>query len=197
MKISNKFFGSVLLIAGTSIGAGMLGMPAVTSFSGFLPSFLVFLFVWIYMLITAFLFLDVNLSFEGNINFITMAEKTLGFWGKAVTWIFYLLLLYSLTAAYMAGSAPLFAESLKYLTGFDLINWIKPLPLLVFFGVFIYLGPKPTDYINRILMAGLVFSYLFIAIFLPSHTELSLLKHFDFPAISIAITLIFTSFGFC
>ncbi|MFA6119427.1 MAG: aromatic amino acid transport family protein [Parachlamydiales bacterium] len=196
MKIANKFFGSILLISGTTIGAGMLGLPVLTSFSGFFPSIIVFVVFWIYTLTTAFLLLEANLTFEGNVNLITMSEKTLGFLGKSFTWVFYLLLLYSLSAAYMAGSAPLFAEAIKFLTGYELQSWARPLPLLVFFGVFVYLGAKPADYVNRMLMTGLVVSYLVLAFFLPKNVDFNLLKHFDFPAIAIAFPIVLTSFGY-
>jgi tyrosine-specific transport protein len=193
---TNKFLGSVLLISGTSIGAGMLGLPVMTGFAGFFPTLILLFFFWFYMLVTAFLYLEVNLAFPGNVNLITMAAKTLGIWGKVVAWLVYLLLLYSLTAAYMAGSSPLFSDAIKYFTGYNLPSWAGPLPLLIIFGVFVYLGAKSADYINRALMLGLVIAYFILAIFLPSQTELQLLKHVNMKAVLVGIPLIITSFGF-
>ena len=128
---TNKFLGSVLLIAGTTVGAGMLALPVMTGFGGFFPSVLVLVLLWIFMLVTAFLFLEVNISFKGATNLITMAEKTLGTWGKVVSWIAYLLLLYSLTAAYIAGSASFFTRAVQTSTGYLLPYWVSPLPFLV------------------------------------------------------------------
>jgi len=196
MLKTNKFLGSILLISGTSIGAGMLGLPVMTGFGGFFPTFILLTFFWIYMLATAFLYLEVNLSIKGNINLVTMAEHTLGFFGKAVAWVVYLLLLYSLTAAYLAGSQPLFAAAIKYFTNYTLPTWSGPLPLLMIFGVFIFLGSRPTDYINRILMTGLVVTYFLLAFFLPQHTSFNLLKHIDLKPMLISIPLIITSYGF-
>nr|NGX30096.1 Tyrosine-specific transport protein [Candidatus Anoxychlamydiales bacterium] len=65
---TNKFLGSILLISGTTIGAGMLGLPVTTGFAGFFPTLFVLLFFWGYMLITAFLYLEANLSVKGNVN---------------------------------------------------------------------------------------------------------------------------------
>ncbi|HEU64885.1 MAG TPA: tyrosine transporter [Chlamydiae bacterium] len=193
---TNKFLGSILLISGTTIGAGMLGLPVTTGFAGFFPTLFVLLFFWGYMLITAFLYLEANLSVKGNVNLITMAEHTLGFWGKAVAWVFYLLLLYSLTAAYMAGSAPLFTEAIKYFTGYTLPVWAGPLPLVVIFGIFVYLGSASSDYINRILMFGLIAAYLVLAILLPSHTDFDLIKHVDSKALVFSFPILLTSYGF-
>lgn len=196
MLRTSKFFGSILLISGTAIGAGMLGLPVMTGFAGFFPTLIILFFLWLYMLLTAFLYLDANLAIPGNVNLITMASKTLGTWGKAISWVVYLLLLYSLTAAYMAGSAPLFSEAVKYITGYTMPHSMAPLPLLIIFGIFIYLGAKASDYINRLLMLGLVLSYLLLIFFLPPHTHLDLLKHIDSKAMMIGFPLIITSYGF-
>nr|NGX29103.1 Tyrosine-specific transport protein [Candidatus Anoxychlamydiales bacterium] len=67
MVKSNKFLGSVLLISGTTIGAGMLGLPVMTGFAGFFPTLALLFFFWLYMLVTAFLYLEANLALKGNV----------------------------------------------------------------------------------------------------------------------------------
>lgn len=196
MVKSNKFLGSVLLISGTTIGAGMLGLPVMTGFAGFFPTLALLFFFWLYMLVTAFLYLEANLALKGNVNLVTMAEHSLGVWGKTIAWVFYLLLLYSLTAAYMAGSAPLFTEAIRYFTGYTIPAWVGPLPLVAIFGIFIYLGSGPADYINRILMFGLIAAYFILAILLPSHTDFNLIKHIDSKAMLVSFPLLLTSYGF-
>lgn len=193
---TNKFLGSILLVSGTAIGAGMLALPVMTGFAGFFPTLFFLVFFWIYMLITAFLYLEVNLAFPGNINLISMASNTLGTWGKAVAWVVYLLLLYSLTAAYLAGSAPLLIDGIKMLTGHSIPHWVAPLPLLLVFGFVTYLGAKPADYINRFLIVGLITAYVILVFFLPPHIDLNLIKHIDVKAVSVGIPLIITSYGF-
>lgn len=193
---TNRFVGGILLVSGTSIGAGMLALPVISSFGGFLPSFALLAICWLFLFTTSLLLLDVNLAFPGEVNLITMAGKSLGVVGKAVTWVTYLLLLYSLTAAYIAGSGPFFLEALHYLTGFTAPTWFGPFPLLLLFGSFVYLGTSSVDWVNRLLMFGLIFSYLVILAFLPSHIEPALLKHVDTTAMWIAIPLLITSYGF-
>ena len=126
---TNKLLGSVLLISGTTIGAGMLALPVMTGFGGFIPSLFTLFFMWLFMLATALFFLEVNISMPGETNFITMAEKTLGTWGKVVSWVCYLFLMYSLTAAYIAGSSMFFSKAIFFITGKIVSNWIAPLPL--------------------------------------------------------------------
>ena len=42
MKKEGSVFGGMLLIAGSCIGSGMLGIPIVTGVAGFFPSLLMF-----------------------------------------------------------------------------------------------------------------------------------------------------------
>ena len=172
----NHYIGGVLLVAGTTIGAGMLALPVMSSFVGFFPSIMIFLLCWGVMLATAFFFLDVNLAVKGEPNLISMAHQTLGGWGKGVSWAFYLLLLYSLTAAYIAASAPLFSSAFFYITGKMLPQWVAPFCLPLIFGFFVYLGTLGVDLINRLLMVGLCVAYVLLVGFLPEYIEVDLAK---------------------
>jgi len=125
-----------------------------------------------------------------------MAGRTLGTSGKALTWITYLLLLYALTAAYIAGSAPLFIQALNYFTGLSFPTWLGPFPLLILFGLFVYLGTRAVDLVNRLLMVGLIFTYVLLIAFLPPHIQPSLLQHIDTRAMWIAVPVLITSYGF-
>lgn len=196
MVKANRLLGGILLVAGTSIGAGMLALPVVTSFAGFLPSLFSLVLCWLFMFITAHLMLKVNLACPGDANMITMAGRTLGAPGKIACWVVYLLLLYSLTAAYIAGCAPLFLHGMKAIFGEGVPSWSGPLPLLTLFGFFVYFGIKTVDYVNRLLMIGLTLSYVALIVFLPSQVHVNLLSHVDFSASWLAIPVIFTSFGF-
>jgi tyrosine-specific transport protein len=192
----SRFIGGILLVAGTTIGAGMLALPIITAFMGFYPSLILFFLCWLLMMATAFFFLDVNLSFEGEVNLITMAGKTLGRTGKVLSWVFYLLLLYALLAAYIAASTPLFATAIKKVTGFEIPTWAAPFSLPVLFGSFLYLGTLGIDYLNRLLMLGLILSYFLLVGFVPSYLQPDLLKHVNWKGAAIAIPVIITSFGF-
>lgn len=195
MKI-NHYIGGILLVAGTTIGAGMLALPVLTSFVGFFPSICIFLLCWLVMLATSFFFLDVNLAVEGEPNLISMAHKTLGGWGKGLSWIVYLLLLYSLTAAYISASAPLFTSAVKAMTGYTLPDWLSPFSLPIIFGFFVYLGTLGVDMINRLLMIGLCVSYLILVGFLPEHIEGTLLTHIDWTPTLVTFPVVITSFGY-
>lgn len=196
MNQFHRLLGGILMVSGTTIGAGMLALPIVTGFAGFWPSITLFVLYWIYMTFTALLMLEVNLWMDAHTNLITMATKTLGKGGKIVSWIVYLFLLYTLTTAYLAGGGPIFIEAFEAITGWHLPGWITPFPLLLIFGFFVYQGARSVDYVNRVLMIGLAVSYLLMVSFLTPHVEASLLKHTDWSLAWIAVSIVSTSFGF-
>jgi tyrosine-specific transport protein len=196
MKKPNHFLGAVLLISGTTIGAGMLAVPVTMGFMGFIPSILLFMISWALMLITGFFFVDVNCAYKEDTNLISMAGKTLGVLGKAVCWTFYLLLLYALVAAYISGSAPLFIAGAKALFGITLSANMAYYCLPLIFGSFLYFGIQGIDLVNRVLMIGLLVSYLLIVCYVPSHIDFALLKHCDMKLGVIAVPVVMTSFGY-
>ena len=195
MKIGH-FSGAVLLIAGTTIGAGMLALPVTTAFIGFVPSLLIFMITWGVMLASAFFFLDVNLVTKGEPNLISMIHKTLGPWGKAIGWVTYLLLLYSLTAAYIAASSSLLLSALSSFLPFSIPSWVAPFILPSVFGAFIYLGTLGVDIVNRFLMIGKGLAIFLLISFLPSQIEGSFLLRADFKPLVMTVPVIVTSFGY-
>ena len=197
MVFSSRLFGGILLVSGTSIGAGMLALPVITSFGGFFPSLFLLGICWFFLFLTSLLLLDVNLFYAPEeINLVTMSSRFFGLPGKAVTWVCYLLLLYSLTAAYIAGSTPIFLKALAFFVGESPPEWVGLTPLLLVFGFFVYLGTKVVDWVNRLLMIGLALSYFLILAFLPSHMNTHLLMHVNTKAMWIAVPVLITSYGF-
>lgn len=196
MKQYSHLIGGILLVSGTTIGAGMLALPVVTGMAGFLPTFALLIFYWIYMTFTAFLLLEVNLWMQPQTNLISMARHTLGRWGEIVSWAAYLFLLYSLTTAYIAGSGPIVRDIASATTGVLVPEWMGSIPLLLMFGFFVYKGTKSVDYVNRLLMAGLAVAYIVLLVLLIPYVKSSFLVHADWSYITTGISVIATSFGF-
>jgi tyrosine-specific transport protein len=196
MKKQNKLLGGILLVAGTTIGAGMLALPISTGMAGIFPSLLVFIAYWIYMTFTAFLMLEVNLWMESGNNLNSMAKYTLGKIGQVASWTLYLFLLYSLLTAYIAGGGPIVLDAIKSTAGIILPAWAGWLPLLVVFGFFVYKGTRSVDYANRLLMIGLVITYCLMVIFLTPHLDQNLLDYANWKYVLMGISVVATSFGF-
>ena len=99
MSYKGSVFGGSLLVAGTSIGGGMLALPVLTGLAGFMPSIVIYLLCWLFMASTGLLFLEISqwMRGEGNkeeSNIVSMAEKILGKSGKGFAWMVYLFLFY-------------------------------------------------------------------------------------------------------
>lgn len=193
---ANRIMGGVLLVAGTTIGGGMLAVPVMTSFMGFGLSLALFLVCWLFMLASAFFFIDVNCAYQDETNMITMASRTLGIFGKTVSWLFYMLLLYVLVAAYIAASGPIFLEGIFALTGWNMPPAFSYFCLPLLFGSFVYFGTKGVDVVNRLLMLGLILSYLVLIVFVPQHVDLERLANFNPYAMGVGIPVLITSFGY-
>lgn len=196
MLHTNKFLGALLLIAGTSIGAGILALPASTAPYGFLPAALLFFTCWAVMIYSALLIMEITHWTKPDSNLITMASETLGSWGKAFAWISYLLLLYCLMAAYLGGMNSLITITAETFLHQHIYPWAGSITLIVIFGIIIYLGPRPIDYINRLLVIGLVLSYGAIVFLATPHIKTTNLSHIHFPNLWMALPIIITAFGF-
>lgn len=191
-----SLLGGILLVAGCCIGAGMLGLPVLSATAGFQPSVLVFFICWLFMVATGLLLLEVNLWFGKEINIVTMAEKTLGRFGKIVSWSVFLFLFYSLMVAYIAASGSLVTDFIDQITGTKFHAGVGSLMFCLLFGSLIYLGTGAVDWFNRVLMIGLVLSYIVLVWMGANYVDYSLLKHKDWSAATWVIPAVIVSFGY-
>lgn len=174
----------------------MLAMPATNAFAGFLPAFFSLSFCWLFMLATAWIFLDVHLYVGKKTNLISMSKALLGKKASIFCWIFYLLLLYSLNAAYISGASSLLVYVLEKIFDKTLPFFPISLMLCLFFASFLYFGTRSVDLMNRVFMFALVISYGSLLLFLPDHVQKELFFHKDWGAIFPGIPVLITAFGF-
>jgi tyrosine-specific transport protein len=192
-----KILGSVLLIVGTSIGAGMLALPIATAQLGFFGSLILLFGCWFVMTAGAFLMLEVNLWMPLNSNLISMARETIGPVGQLVSWVAYLLLLYSLLCAYIAGGSDLF-HNLLLTAGVDIPARVSAVVFTIIFGFIVYLGIRLVDYVNRGLMFfkfGAYFLLIILLYPLVSSVKLAAGNMHNITS-TAAITVTITSFGY-
>lgn len=189
-------FGGILLITGCCVGAGMLGLPLLSAVAGFKPSFLMFILSWLFMSCTGLLLLEVNLWFDDEVSIITMAGRTLGTVGQIAGWGLFLFLFYSLMVAYVSASGALFADFAEEIAGLSVAPWVGSLGVILLFGVLIYMGTSVVDDFNRILMLGLVVTYvILIAVGLPK-IDTELLGYTNWAAAPLVLPAMIISFGY-
>ncbi|WP_116964578.1 amino acid permease [Fastidiosibacter lacustris] len=197
MLLFSRGFGSVMIITGTSVGAGMLAIPATVAACGFwLASFLL-VTVWFVMMLTALLLAEVNLAMPDGTNFSRMAYITLGKSGQIITWVAYLLLLYSLTAAYTVGGGNLVASGLDKL-GIGLPVTVNNALFVLVLGLFVYMGTTTVDHTNKILMfIKFLAFFAFVIAILPEVQQTFIdTKTRSINYIWITFPILITSFGF-
>lgn len=196
---NGKFLGSILLLAGTAVGAGMLALPMVSASTGFVFSTFLIIFLWALMTFTALLILEVNLAFKVYHNsFGTMAFETLGRAGQIVAWLTCLLLLYSLTSAYIAGNGSLLTTLIKHLFNFNSPDWINALLFTLILGVAVYWSTHTVDILNRFFISIKGILLLLTLILLMPHIQITRLIHQSGPIkyLWAAAPIFLTSFGF-
>lgn len=108
--VKSNAFGSVFIVAGTALGAGMLVMPLATAGVGFITTMLLLLGLWGIMSYTALLLLEAYQYNDSNMGLSSLSYKYLGASGRLITSLAMPFLMYSLVAAYLAVVGRLLAS---------------------------------------------------------------------------------------
>lgn len=193
---SGSVFGGMLLIVGSCIGAGMLGLPIVTGLSGFFPSLLMFFLAWAFMTSSALLLIEVNSWFSKQVNLLTMTGHTLGKIGKAVCSATYLFLFYALLVAYISGIGNLSSTFFQGVFNVALPAWAGCLFFVLLFGWIVYLGTRRVDLCNRGLMIGKIAFFVLLVCAGIFYVQPRLLLQTAPKYVSLSLPLLVISFGF-
>lgn len=191
-----RLLGGSLLVAGSCIGAAMLGLPVLTSVAGFVPAELAFAVAWLFMLSTGLMLLECNLALGAGASIISMAKATLGRWGSCLAWVVYLFLFYTLMVALITGSGALVHAAVDEGFGLNLPRQAADFAFVVLFGLFVYYGTSVVDQANRVLMIGLLICYVLLVFTGIPHVDLDLLSHRDWSVVPELMPVMILSFGF-
>ncbi|MDX2345795.1 MAG: aromatic amino acid transport family protein [Legionella sp.] len=192
---SKRIFGGMLMILGTCIGAGMLAIPIVSAHESFRLSALLLVVAWFCMTVGAFAVLEVNLWFKPGSNLISMAEGTLGAWGKTITSLLYLLLMYSLICAYLSSASGVLETFLDAIHR-DISRTASTMMTLIVLGSVVYAGMGAVDIANRLFMSIKLFIFALIVVVLAPQIQVEQLLKGDFMVRNSAFIVMVTSFGY-
>ncbi len=194
-RLTGRVAGSILIVAGCCIGAGMLGAPVLSAVAGFFPSTLMFFLCWLFMMTTGLLLLEVNLWYQKEVSIATMVEDTLGKAGRRISIALFIYLFYSILIAYVSGCGSLFTGIADDL-GFTVPKWVGATFFTALFAAVIYSGTAAVDWFNRFLVLGLAVSYFSLVAFGFSHVNADYLEFAYWPGMAVAIPLMIISFGY-
>jgi tyrosine-specific transport protein len=160
--------GSTALIAGTTVGAGILALPAVTLPSGILPSTSALIAVWLYALISGLLIAEVTLNamrLEGrpSIGLLGIVQKTLGKLGARIASGAYLFMHYALLVAYITQGGEILVSAISKLWGVEnlLPTWVGTTTFTLIFGGIMYFGrEKFIEKLNNAFVGIVIVSFL-------------------------------------
>lgn len=194
----SKVLGSTLIIAGTTIGAGMLALPLASAGIGFSTSLMIMIALWAFMAYTALLMIEVHQHAEQDATLHTLAKQFLGTKGKWVASFAMMFLFYALCAAYIAGGGAQFGERIASFTGIEVSSTTATLLFTLIVAAIVTVGTATVDKVNRVLFLIKIVAMALVLTFLaPNVTESYLLSMpVEQGLVIAAIPVIFTSFGF-
>jgi tyrosine-specific transport protein len=199
--VNLKILGSIAIVAGTAIGAGMLALPLATAALGVIPALVLLIGVWAISAYTSLLMLEINLRSGVGDNVHAITGKTLGKKGQIIQGASFLSLLFALTAAYLTGGSSLLV--LRFETMFDIAldNQLAVLVFTLALGSIAALGVGWVDKLSRLLFTLMVALLVLVVGFLLPEVDSATIaadavQKASGNAWMAAIPVVFTSFGF-
>ncbi len=196
--MKNRTLGSTFIVAGTTIGAGMLAMPLAAAGVGFGVTFILLVGLWVLMCYTALLLVEVYQHVPADTGLGSLARRYLGKYGQWLTGFSMLFLMYALTAAYISGAGELLASSLSQWLSTTITPTSGVLMFTLVAGSIVCIGTHMVDMFNRLLFsAKIVLLVVMLALMMPHIHQANLLTMPLEKGLALsAIPVIFTSFGF-
>lgn len=194
----NRIIGSILIVAGTTIGAGMLAMPIISAHVGFGTMALILIAIWIAMCYTSVVLVEVYKFNKPEDGLNTLTHKYLGNGGAILTAVSMLSLMYALVSAYITGGGDILRTSLDQWLGIQLDPKWSGLIFALLFGGIISLGTRVVDLSTKLVFTIKLIFLFFVILFLTPHIKLENLAHLPSNGLIVlsTIPIIFTSFGF-
>ncbi|KAH9790360.1 hypothetical protein KPL71_003375 [Citrus sinensis] len=191
---SGSLSSAIFLVAGTTVGAGILAIPAVTQEAGFLASAVAVILCWIFMVVTGLLIAEVNVNTmcelgSGGVSLVSMAMRTIGTVGVQIASWSYIFIHYTLLVAYVARSSDILTNFLgiplwESATLFSLI-----LGGLCYFGSQRFIGA-----VNGALVVGIIISFTALVFVASGDLQWNALLKANFEAVPMSIPIIALSF---
>ncbi|MCL1140329.1 tyrosine transporter TyrP [Shewanella pneumatophori] len=194
----SKIFGSMLIIAGTTIGAGMLALPLAASGLGFGMATLVMLLIWSLMTYTALLMIEVHQHAPEDATLHTLAHKLLGRKGQVVASFSMMFLFYALCSAYIAGGGEQINSKLTNWFDLQLPMQAGAIIFTLLIGTVVAIGTRSVDMINRSLFTLKLVALVVMLFLLLPHVSVENLVALPVHQglVLASLPVIFTSFGF-
>jgi len=193
--MQSKVLGGILMILGTSIGAGMLALPLAASHEGFVLASGMLVFTWAMMSLGAMLILEMSLAMPPGTNLISMSAASLGRGGKVFAWVVYCALLYALLCAYIAGNGDILQQLLRNIH-LSIPTSAAAILVVLIFASIVYCGIHSVDVVNRGLMTTKFIAFFILVVAIAPHIHLNYLLAGPHRLVASTLMVMITSYGF-
>lgn len=196
---TNKLISAIFLIAGTAIGAGTIALPMVLSKIGLWGSCLLMLITWLVGYYSALMGIELNLRAHQGLPIGALGKKFSGPNARLVGNLSLLFLCYGLSCAYISGSGSVLSNISAYfncpLSAQMWLSIISVLLLIILcYGVHMVL--RINSYIFWLLLGGFGIMIFSLLTNMPTNKAYFPNRYDSFESWSVAIPVLFTSFGF-
>ena len=196
--MNTKAIGATLLISGTMLGAGMLALPLISAGLGIGYTTLLLVVVWLVMTYTGLMMLEVCLNYPVGTGFDAIAESLYGKKGKWIVNGSLLLLLYSLSCAYISGGSSAYRNIINSYFHLSVSSHTVAIGFTVLIGLIVFISTRLVDNVNRVLFSAniIIFFLLIITVHPFIHSSFLINKNDSAKYALSALPVFLTAFGF-
>lgn len=155
-----SILGGTLIVAGTTIGAGMLALPTISAGMWTGWSIVVMIATWRFMLWSSQALLEVNLHFNVGDSFSSLVKNTLGTTWDIINGIAVAFVSYILLYAYISGGTSTVVNSIESSFGIGVNSILIGILFVLFLAGIVWVGTACVDRFSMIMVIGLVVSFV-------------------------------------
>ncbi len=193
-------FGGAMIIAGTSIGAGMFSLPVISAGMWYGYGVLLLVFAWYCMYSSGLMLLETNLHFAKGSSFDTHTRETLGNWSRVVNGLSVTFVLYILTYAYVSGGSSILSYTLEQTAGIHWPQWLCGLLFGLTLALVVFVSTRSVDRITTIMLVVMAVCFGLAMVSMLGYVSVPELVHAGsvnyWPYTFMALPFMLTSFGY-
>ena len=164
-KKQHSLFGGAMIIAGGTIGAGMLANPTSTAGVWFLGSLVLLAYTWFCMTSSGLMLLEANLHYPTGASFDTIVKDLLGQGWNVINGLSVAFVLYILTYAYITSGGGITEGFINQLFSSEqhTVQIGRVSGSLIFclvLAVFVWFSTKAVDRFTTVLIGGMVIAFI-------------------------------------
>lgn len=194
-----KQINSILFVAGTCIGGGVIALPIVLAKLGIIPSFIIMILSWLLTYYPSLVSVELNLHSDRGLTLSELAQKFSGRTAQIISEISVKLLSYSLLAVYFSGGSSIIRKLLSVYWNYSPTEIIVQSSLALIVAGILMFPMKIISKINGAAFIGFLIVFLTLTANILCNIDIMSVPWMVEPSgsnVLSVITVVFTSFGY-